>query len=76
LAWWREEFRNKGWWAGSSTNDINAREFGWKTREYEMEIYYSIYRMKLSLEYNAYWVEEGPVTSEYKRLYVKLSRPF
>ena len=76
LAWWREEFRNKGWWAGSSTNDINAREFGWKTREYEMEIYYSIYRMKLSLEYNAYWLEEGPVTSEYKRLYVKLSRPF
>jgi hypothetical protein len=76
LAWCREEWRNKGWWAGSSTNDINAREFGWKTREYKMELYYLIYRMKLSLEYNAYWLEEGPLSSEYKRLYVKMSRPF
>jgi len=76
LAWWREEFRNKGWWAGTPTVESRIREFGWKTREYQVELYYVIYRAKLSLEYNSHWVDEGPFSSEYKRLYVKMSRPF
>jgi len=76
LAWWREEFRNKGWWAGTPTVESRIREFGWKTREYQVELYYVIYRVKLSLEYNSHWVDEGPFSSEYKRLYVKMSRPF
>jgi len=76
LAWWREEWRNKGWWAGSPIIDINIREFGWKTREYKMELYYLIYRTRISLEYNAYKLEEGPLSSEYKRLYMKFSRKF
>ena len=76
LAWWREEFRNKGWWAGSPIVESKRREFGWKTREYKMELYYLLHRTKLSLEYNAYRSEEGPLSSEYKRFYVRLSRPF
>lgn len=76
LAWWREEWRNKGWWAGRPILESRIREFGWKTREYQFELHYVIYRTTISLEYNVYWSEQGPLTSEYKRLYVKLSRPF
>jgi hypothetical protein len=76
LAWWREEWRNKGWWAASPIIDSRIRAFGWKTREFQVELYYVLYRTTISLEYNSYWSEQGPLTSEYKRLYVKLSRPF
>ncbi|MBM4147340.1 MAG: hypothetical protein FJ240_13885, partial [Nitrospira sp.] len=54
LAWWREEFRKKGWWAGSPIVASYIRDFGWKIREYKIELYYIIYRTTLSLEYNAY----------------------
>lgn len=74
IAWWREDWRNKGWW-GKRTF-LTQRLYGWKTREYQMEIYYVLYRIKLSLEYNVYKVEEGPFTSEYRRIYLKASRPF
>ncbi|MBE0427439.1 MAG: hypothetical protein IBX72_12455 [Nitrospirae bacterium] len=76
LAWWREEFRNKGWWAGLPTVERGRREFGWKIREYQIELYYLLHRIKISMEYNAYRSEEGPFSTEYKRLFVKLSRPF
>ena len=76
LAWWREEWRNKGWWAGTPTVESRRRDFGWKVREHQIELYYLLYKTTLSLEYNVFWSEEGPLTTEYKRLYVKLSRPF
>lgn len=76
IAWWREEWRNKGWWAGRPTAETLRREYGWKTREYQIELYYVIYRLTISLEYHVYWLEEGPFSSDYKRLYVRLSRPF
>ena len=76
LAWWREELRNEGWWAGRPILESRIREFGWKTREYQVELYYIIYRTTISLEYNAYWSEQGPLSTEYKRFYAKLSRPF
>ena len=74
LAWWREDWRNKGWWAGKPTG--TERAYGWKTREYQAELNYVIRRIALSIEYNVYRVEEGPYTSEYKRLFLRLRRPF
>lgn len=76
LAWWMEEWRNKGWWAATPTVDSRRREFGWKTREYQVKLSYLLRRITVSLEYNGYRLEEGPFSTEYKRLYLKLSRPF
>jgi hypothetical protein len=74
LAWWREDYRNKGWWGGSSVYSESA--YGWKTREYQIELHYVIRRITFSMEYNFYWVEEGPYTSDQKRLLLRLRRPF
>jgi hypothetical protein len=76
LAWWREDWRNKGWWAGKAMIESRRRQYGWKTREYRLELYYLLRRITISLEYNAYRLEEGPLSSEFKRLCVKLSKPF
>ena len=73
LAWWREEWQNKGWWSGRF---LVGREYGRKTREYQMELNYLIHKITVAMEYNVYRLEEGPYMSEYKRLYMKLSRPF
>ncbi|MCG2722917.1 MAG: hypothetical protein L6290_13030 [Thermodesulfovibrionales bacterium] len=73
LAWWREEWRNRGWWAGRF---VAGRKYGRKTREYQIALHYLIYRMTISLEYNVYRVDEGPYSTENKRLYLKLRRPF
>ncbi|NWF75156.1 MAG: hypothetical protein HXY53_01045 [Nitrospirae bacterium] len=74
LGWWREDWRNQGWWAGSTVDF--QRKYGWKNREYQLELRYLIRSITLSLEYNVYRLEEGPLVSEYKRFYVKLSKPF
>jgi hypothetical protein len=74
VAWWREEWRNKGWWTGRPTTQ--QRNYGWKNREYQLELRYLLRRITLSLEYNVDKLEEGPSISEYKRLYMKLSKPF
>ena len=74
LAWWREESRNKGWWTGRPT--VQKRDYGWKNKEYQLELRYLLRRITLSLEYNVYKLEEGPTNSEYKRLYMKLTKPF
>ena len=74
LAWWREDWRNKGWWAGRPVNIESA--YGWKTREYQIELHYVIRRITFSAEYNVYRVEEGPYTSENTRLLLRLRRPF
>ena len=74
LAWWREDFRNNGWWAGMPVNI--GREYGWKTREYQIELHYVIRRITFSAEYNFYRVEEGSSTSDNKRLLLRLRRPF
>jgi hypothetical protein len=76
IAWWREEWRNKGWWAGRPTAETLRRTYGWKTREYQVEVYYSLHRIRISLEYKVYRLEEGPLSSDYKRLYLRLSRTF
>jgi hypothetical protein len=77
LAWWREERRSSGWWAGRAefTTSLGGG-YGWRKREYQIEAIYLIYRTSLSLEYNFSREKEGPYTTEYKRLYLKLSRPF
>jgi len=75
LAWWREDWRNKGWWAGSPAT-IEKRAYGWKTREYQIELNYVIRRITFTMEYNVYREEEGPYTSEDRRLLLKLRRPF
>jgi hypothetical protein len=74
VAWWREEWRNKGWWTGRPTTQ--QRNYGWKNREYQLELRYLLRRITLSLEYNVDKLEEGPSISEYKRLYMKLTKPF
>jgi hypothetical protein len=77
LAWWREEWRSRGWWAGTTAfTTSTGRAYGWRTREYQIEVNYLLYRTTISLEYNAYWQEEGSYTTEYKQLYLKLSRAF
>jgi hypothetical protein len=75
LAWWREDWRNKGWWAGTTVLTRSARRaYGWKTREYQIQIYYLFYKATVSLEYNSYKVEEGPYETDYKRLYLRVSK--
>jgi len=74
LAWWREDYRNEGWWAGRPVN--TQRAYGWKTREYQIELNYVIRRITFTAEYNVYRVEEGHSTSDQKRLLLRLRRPF
>ncbi len=74
LAWWRMEWRNEGWWAGTPVADPMRREFGWRTREYRIEVNYVVFKTTCALEYNAYRSVLGPYTTEYNRLYLKLSR--
>lgn len=74
LSWWREDYRNKGWWAGSSF--AIQRPYGWKTREYEVDLQYVYRRITFTLEYNVYRVEEGSYVSENKRFLLRARRPF
>lgn len=74
LAWWREDWRNRGWWTGRPL--ASERVYGWKTREYEIELRYVIRRITFTVEYNVYRYEEGRYASEYRRLLLRARRPF
>ncbi|MEW6215346.1 MAG: hypothetical protein AB1478_09150 [Nitrospirota bacterium] len=75
LAWWREEWWSKGWW-GNGWDGIEGRGYGMKTRDYQLDLYYTWRRLSLSLEYSVSKIGEGSITTEFKHLYMKLRRPF
>ncbi len=75
-AWWREEFRSKGWWnTGILTTN---REFytDTRTRDYEFDLYYTWRQMFFSLELTSTKLDEGYAISETRRFNLKASRTF
>lgn len=77
VAWWREDWRNRGWWAGSRYfAPITARAYGFKSHEYQVAMYFSLRKSRLSLEYNARRTEEGPYETRYRLLYLRFTKEF
>ncbi|MBM4135918.1 MAG: hypothetical protein FJ241_03710 [Nitrospira sp.] len=70
-AWWREEWWSKGWYSWYGPDE---RVYGTKNREYQIETYYRLGSTSFSIEYNVSKIITSS-SSEYKRLYMKLSRP-
>lgn len=63
-----------GWFREGLDRRIETA-FDRKVREYEGRLYYRLRRVFLSAEYKRWTTEEGPVTTEVRRLYLKLTRP-
>ena len=70
-AWWREEWFNGEWWAGSYLHTIGRDT---KTKDFGFDLYYNWRKMSFSAEYVVYVLEEGPLSTEGRRLYLKLRR--
>lgn len=70
-AWLREEYWSKGWYSWYSPYEM---VYGTKNREYQIETYYRLGITSFSIEYNVSKIVTIS-SSEYKRLYLKLSRP-
>lgn len=73
-AWFREEWKNKGWWAG--TLNVERINYDWRTRDYEITCNYYWRRILLSLEYSVTETEEGPVQAQVSRVNLRASRRF
>jgi hypothetical protein len=73
-AWFREEWKNKGWWAG--TLDVEDRNYDWRTRDYEITCNYFWRRILLSLEYSVTETEEGSTQTWVSRINLRASRRF
>lgn len=74
LAWWRTEWKDKGWLSYGTL--YNTYTSGMKTRDYEIDLYYAWRAVSLSLEFSSTRVEENSENSETKRLSIILRRPF
>jgi len=73
-AWFREEWKNKGWWAG--TLSVESVNYDYRTRDYEITCNYYWRRVLLSLEYSVTETEEGPTQSQVSRINLRASRRF
>lgn len=77
VAWWREDWRNRGWWAGSRYfTAISARAYGFESREYQVELRLLLRKTRISLEYNSRRTEEGPYETQYRLLYMRFTKEF
>jgi hypothetical protein len=70
-AWWREEWFNGEWWAGSYPH---TARYDRKTKDFGLQLYYNWRKMSFSVEYAATVLEEGPQSAEQRHLYLKLRR--
>jgi hypothetical protein len=64
VGWWRE-----GW------DKLSASDFNRKVRVIEGRLYYRLRRLFFSLEYRNWRTDQGPLSTEENRLYLKLTRP-
>jgi len=76
LAWWRTEWKDKGWLNYGTL--YNTYTTGTKTRDYEIDLYYAWRAVTLSVEFTSTKEEqeENSESSETKRLSIILRRPF
>jgi hypothetical protein len=73
-AWMSEDWKNKGWWAGTVSNII--RNYDWKYTDYEIDLTYTWRRLLFSFEYQSTHDVEGSAISRVTRYYFRLSRRF
>lgn len=76
-AFWREEWRSRGWWnSGLVTNTNTEFTTPSNTRDYEFDLLYVWRKMTFTLEYASTRLDQNFTVSESKRLNFRASRRF